>query len=347
MSIYRPPVWLRNAHVQTLWPPLGRRHPRLATRRERIRLPDLDFLDLDWYLEKTDPTLPLVVLFHGLTGSSTSQYIVGMQSALANRRWQSVAVNFRGCSGVPNRLPRAYHSGETGDIDFVLTRIRKQFPQRVIMAIGYSLGGNALCKWLGEKGDESGIDAAVIVSAPYELARCATRLDQGFSRVYRQHLIQQLVNYIQQKKQLFRRLNLTQDLLALERLGNLERIRSFWEYDEAVVAPLHGFASALDYYQQSSARQFVPKIRTPTLLVHAKDDPFMPDDVAPTKEECPESVELIVTQHGGHVGFVLPGNKPWQLDYWLEHKIPEWFEAIVGKLSGRQKPSQVGTRCGL
>lgn len=317
----------RSPHVQTLWSPLLRRPVRLLRQRERLELPDSDFVDLDWCHSTGSTEAPLAVLFHGLSGSTNSHYILGMQSALARWGWQSVAMNFRGCSGRPNRLPRGYHSGDTADIDRLLKLCRSRFPQRHIVAIGYSLGGNALCKWLGEQGDASDIDAAVIVSAPYELARCATRLDQGFSRVYRRHLINELVAYIERKKALFLHLGEYHHLSQLEALGSLSAIKSFWQFDDQVIAPLHGFDSAQDYYERSSARQFVPAIKTPCLLIHAEDDPFMPKDVAPTPTECPESVERLVSPEGGHVGFVQGHSFPWRAEYWLEKHIPAWLEA--------------------
>ncbi len=336
---FQPAPWLRNAHLQTMWAPLFRKTPVLHRQRERLELPDSDFLDLDWNIADNGnnavdtESRPLVVLFHGLTGSSNSAYILGMQQALEDRDWDSVAVNFRGCSGRPNRLPRAYHSGETGDVDFVLSVCRERYPERTILAIGYSLGGNALCKWLGEQGREKTntgkaniIDGGVVVSAPYELARCATRLDQGFSKIYRKRLIDELTQGITLKKNLYRHTAQEDYLYRLESLGPLEEIKSFWQFDDRVVAPLHGFSSAQDYYQRSSARQFVPDIKIPTLLVHAIDDPFMPEDVAPTSEECPAGVELALTSQGGHVGFVTGSWLPWKTEFWLEEYIPGWME---------------------
>jgi len=341
---FQPPPWLRNAHLQTVWAPLFRKSPVLQRQRERLELPDGDFLDLDWDNglnagQEVSDSLPLVVLFHGLTGSSNSAYILGMQLALEEISWDSVAVNFRGCSGRPNRLPRAYHSGETGDVDFVLMTCRERFPQRPIVAIGYSLGGNALCKWLGEEGQRmassgrsSTIDAGVVVSAPYQLSRCATRLDQGFSKVYRKRLIDELTQGITLKKNLYRHTHQQHYLQKLESLGPLEGIKSFWQFDNKIVAPLHGFTCAQDYYQRSSARQFVPDIQIPTLLVHATDDPFMPEDVAPTPEECPAGVDLVLTSQGGHVGFVTGNWRPWKTEFWLEQYIPAWLTTKFARL---------------
>ncbi|WP_026180207.1 hydrolase [Hahella ganghwensis] len=332
---FSPSPWLRNAHLQTMWAPLFRKTPLLQRSRERLTLPDTDFLDLDWFNSASGPNAgdidhrPLAVLFHGLTGSSNSPYILGLQQALSEQNWCSVAVNFRGCSGRPNRLPRAYHSGETGDIHFVLSTLRHRFPTRQIIAVGYSLGGNALCKWLGEQGEQACINAAIVVSAPYQLARCATQLDRGFSKVYRTRLIQELTSSIEQKKNLFLHTGQHHYWKALDDLGPLSDLKSFWQFDNQVVAPLHGFVSAEDYYERSSARQYVPYIATPTLLIHAMDDPFMPNDVAPTSDECPDSVTLVLTKSGGHVGFVTGSWIPWKTEFWLEQYIPAWLAGMI------------------
>lgn len=189
---YRPAWWLSNPHLQTMYPSLFRR-PGLPNeyQRERLLTRDGDFIDIDWCGRATKT--PLVILLHGLTGSSQSTYILGMQRALFNIGCRSVVLNFRGCSGEPNNLARGYHSGETGDIDFLYRTIRQREPHTPIALVGFSLGGNVLLKWLGEQGDKIAIVAAVAVSVPLKLDICATKLDQGFSRVYRKHLISSLI----------------------------------------------------------------------------------------------------------------------------------------------------------
>jgi len=334
METFHAPPLLGNPHLQTLWSPLLRKQPSLVRDRERLNLPDGDFIDVDWHPGQQVNKSPLVVLLHGLTGSSSSAYMLGMQKAVARLGWQSVAMNFRGCSGRPNRLPRAYHSGDTGDINYLLKLCRKRFPGRMIFVIGYSLGGNALCKWLGEQADAKPVDGAVAVSAPYQLDQCATRLDRGFSKLYRKHLIGELVNLIEQKKTMFQRLGQRSYWQQLHTLGPLNKIRSFWQFDDQVVAPLHGFDSAGDYYNRSSARQFIPLINIPTLLVHARDDPFMPSGVIPERSECPQNVELAITPKGGHVGFVMAdkfvksGVANRYGKYWLEYHIPGWLQNL-------------------
>lgn len=334
MDNFHAPPLLGNPHFQTLWSPLLRKQPSLVRYRERLNLPDGDFIDVDWHPNQHTNKSPLVVLFHGLTGSSSSAYMLGMQKAVARLGWQSVAMNFRGCSGRPNRLPRAYHSGDTGDIDYLLKLCRNRYPKRMIFAIGYSLGGNALCKWLGEQAGANPVDGAVAVSAPYQLAQCATRLDRGFSKLYRKHLISELVKLMEQKKTMFQHLGQLNYWQQLHALGPLNKIRSFWQFDDQVVAPLHGFDSATDYYTYSSARQFIHLIGVPTLLVHARDDPFMPSGIIPERSECPENVELAITAKGGHVGFVMAGKfiksgsaKSYGR-YWLEYRIPAWLQNL-------------------
>ena len=167
---FRPAWWLRNPHLQTLWPALLRRPPRVALRRERIELPDGDFLDLDW---AAPPGRALVLVVHGLEGSSRSGYARGMMAAAVARGWGAVTMNFRGCSGSHNRLDRSYHSGETGDLAHVVERLSREFRGLPIAAVGYSLGGNALLKWLGETGAACPLVAAVAVSVPLRLDRAA------------------------------------------------------------------------------------------------------------------------------------------------------------------------------
>lgn len=326
---FQPSRWLRNAHLQTLWSTFMRRALVLPRRRERLELPDGDFVDLDWL----DPDLidnhagkagqtPLVILLHGLGGSSSSSYILGQQLALQARGWRSVALNFRGQSGEPNRLPRSYHSGETGDLDYLVQSLRAREPHTPLHAAGFSLGGNVLLKWLGEQGAAAGLCSAAAVSVPLCLDQCATHLDQGFSRVYRQHLLTQLALAVEHKKRALRAAGQRAQAERLAALGEPFRVRSFWAWDNNFVAPLYGFRDAADYYAQSSSRSFLSHIRVPTLLVQACDDPFMPPSVLPVAGELSAFVEMQVTAWGGHVGFV--AGPLWQPHYWLEQRLPEW-----------------------
>src|SRR5690606_10909563 len=183
---FRPAWWLPSPHLRTLWSPFFRAAPRLVRQRERLWLADGDFLDLDWY-GPHDPGTPLVLVLHGLTGSSSSLYVLGLQRQLAERGWASVALNWRGCSGEPNRLPRAYHSGASDDLAEVVAHLRAQRPLAALYAAGYSLGGNVLLKYLGESGADCPLQGAVAVSVPYRLDQCADRIALGFSRIYQRH----------------------------------------------------------------------------------------------------------------------------------------------------------------
>ena len=317
--------WLANPHLQTLWPALLRRLPDPRTVRERISTPDGDFIDLDWCGESQGP---IVLLVHGLSGSSKSVYIQGMQAALVKMGLRSVAMNFRGCSEEPNHTARCYHSGDTEDLDFVCRQLRQRYPQTPLAAVGYSLGGNVLLKWLGEQGEAAGVCAAAAVSSPLQLNLCADRMDLGFSRVYRDRLIDELRQYISRKQDHLRLLGEYAELEKLERLGDLSDIRSFWEYDERVVARLYQFADAADYYRKSSSRQYLNAIGVPTLVIQARDDPFVTAGVIPTEEELSACVQLEITPQGGHVGFI-SGHIPGRAAYWLEHRIPEFIAASL------------------
>jgi predicted alpha/beta-fold hydrolase len=306
-SRFRPAWWLRNPHLQTLWPHLLRRTPRVPTRRERLELPDGDFLDLDWTQGGSGP---IVLILHGLEGSARSHYARGMLGAIAARGWRGLVMHFRGCSGEPNRLARSYHSGETGDLAYVVGTVRRHEPDVPLAVTGYSLGGNVLLKWLGEMGAQAPITAAVAVSVPFELAKAAARLQRGVSRVYQAKLLRSLQR------------NTARKFSAIPCPVALEQVRRTWtlrQFDDLVTAPLHGFASADDYYVRCSSRGYIAGIRVPTLVLHALDDPFMTPDAVPRPEEVPAAVTLEVSTHGGHVGFVA-GSRPWAPRFWIEHR---------------------------
>lgn len=325
-TAFQPAWWLPGSHPQTVWQPLFRHRPRPATVRERLDTPDGDFIDLDWH----GPTAgPVAMLLHGLTGSSVSPYIRGMQAALAGQGWRTVAMNFRGCGGEPNRTARGYHSGETGDLDQLYRTLRQRHPGRPLAAVGFSLGGNVLLKWLGERGHEAEVVAAAAVSVPLRLDLCADRLDSGFSRLYRNQLLRDLKLYVTRKRRHLEALGRKTEALKLEELGDLSAIRSFWEYDDWVVARLYGFRDAHDYYRQSSSRRFLGDIRRPTLVIQARNDPFLSPVMLPEQAELPPLVQLEITQDGGHVGFV-GGMLPWRPEYWLERRIPDFLaEALA------------------
>ena len=316
-----PAWWLPGPHLQTLWPALCRRIPKLEVQRQRLATPDGDFLDLDWF---GPAGKPLAILLHGLSGSSRSIYILGMQQALARSGWGSVALNFRGCSGHPNDTARCYHSGETSDLDFVYRWIRAHHPERSIAVIGFSLGGNVLLKWLGEQGSARDVLAAVAVSAPLQLNLCADRLDQGLSRLYRNSLLAELKAFVHWKRVHLSRQGRAEEAEKLAALGDLSDIQSFWQYDDRVVARLYGFRDAAHYYQSSSARAYLNGIQRPTLIIHARNDPFMTPSVVPKESELSPWVQMELSGDGGHVGFV-GGTVPGRPCYWLETRIPAFL----------------------
>jgi predicted alpha/beta-fold hydrolase len=321
-STFKAAWWLKNCHLQTLYPASFRRLPAPVLRRERIITPDNDFLDIDWCGEGD---LPLIILLHGLTGSSQSIYIKGFQHILLKNNYRSVTLNFRGCSGESNNSFRCYHSGETQDIDFLYQTLREREPNTPFGAIGFSLGGNVLLKWLGEKQYDVNLFAAIAVSVPLVLSICASKLDNGFSKFYRMNLLRELKTYISTKYQHLQNKELYDDALKIKQLGDLSKIYSFWEYDERVVAKLHGFKNAQDYYARSSSRQFLKTITVNTLIIQALDDPFMTKDVIPPADELSPFVKLDITSSGGHVGFVT-GKNPFKPIYWLELRILDFLQ---------------------
>jgi len=309
---FKPPWWCRNRHAQTLLPWVLRRRLKVGWRRETLELADGDFLNLDWSAATTGP---IVLMLHGLEGSNQSHYTKGLALALQRAGFRTALLNFRGSHQQPNRLPRAYHSGETGDMDFVARLLKQREPTTTLFALGFSLGGNALLKWLGEDNKDKPVAAACVVSAPFLLDEAAVTLNKGTARIYQHYLLNNL------KKSLLAKAE--QVSLPLD-TGILSTIKTIADYDEYITSPLHGFKGADDYYTQCSSRQFLKNIRTPTLICHARDDPFMSPQVAPARSELPENIDYELHDHGGHVGFIeRKGLLGWR--YWLDERIPEFF----------------------
>lgn len=313
-STFKPAWWLANAHVQTLFPTLTRRLQAPIDKRERFELPDGDFIDLSWAINGLPHDAPLVVFLHGLGGDASSTYVAGQLRAFNRCGWRGVLMHFRGASEEPNRLPRAYHSGDTGDVDCLLRELKKREPHTKKAVVGVSLGGNVLLKWLGEQGSQSLIDAAVAVSVPFQLRLVADRVNQGFSRLYQAYLLKRLRAVFERKRVLHG------DALppAIQRL---ESLRCFWTFDEHITAPLHGYSHVHEYYREASSYPYLPTIATPTLILHALDDPFMTPEVLPKEETLSKAVTLELSQKGGHVGFIA-GRIPGVPIYWLDERIP-------------------------
>lgn len=322
MTIFRPARWLPGGHLPTLYGPLFRSAPALDRRRQRLELADGDFLDLDWYGPE-ESSHPCVILLHGLTGSSSSLYILGQQQALAAIGWQSVAVNWRGCSGEPNHLARGYHSGASEDLAEVIDHLQRSAPQRKLAAAGYSLGGNVLLKYLGERGDACGLQAAAAISVPFRLDQCADRLQVGFSRVYQARFMRDMLAYVTNKQRLFAHQGRDAEHARLTALGSLAGMDSFWDFDGRVTAPLHGYASAADYYRRCSSRFFLGGITTPTLIIQALNDPFVYPHSLPEQAELSPSTRFELHIGGGHVGFVEGSLR--RPGFYLERRLPAWF----------------------
>ncbi len=315
-SRFEPAWWLPDGNLQTLWPYFFRCRPQVDLTHERLELPDGDFVDL---CLTANAGAPVVAVFHGLEGCVDSHYVKPLLAAVERRGWHGVFMHFRGCGGEYNRLPRSYHSGDTGDISFLVEHLRKRYPGAPIAAAGYSLGGNALLKYLGEADRTGQVQAAATVSVPFVLAEGARRLNNGFSRIYQRRLLNLLKRKIAGK---FSALDCPIDLTGLRRLND------FFNFDDKVTAPLHGFAGVDDYYTRSSSRQFLKSVNVPALLIQARDDPFMTEDVIPSGDELSEHVQLELAGTGGHIGFV-SGRTPGYAVYWLERRIIEFFERYL------------------
>lgn len=319
---FRPIPGLAGPHAQTIAGRYIRRPRAPSARRHRLELDDGDFLDLDTFHQ---PELadedPLAVVLHGLEGCSASGYVLQTVNELAACRIRAVAMNFRSCSGAPNRLPRGYHAGETTDLDAVVGWVRDRYPDAPLGAVGFSLGGSVLLNYLAEQGDgPPGVSAAAAVSVPFDLAAGADALERGSGRIYGRYFV----------RKLGRKLALKAEQLGpvcdLEHAG---RARSVREFDDRVTAPLFGFRDAADYYARSSATRVLDRIRTPTLLIQALDDPFLPEASVPV-EAIGRNPWLVsgITPRGGHVGF-LAGTVRRPL-FWAEREAARFLAARLG-----------------
>lgn len=307
---YVPPKWLPGGNAQTIYPFLMREKPLYVYRRVRWELDDGDFVDVDWLDGNRDA--PLVVIFHGLEGGSNSHYIISIKNILQQYGWHSVVIHFRGCSGEPSRLARAYHAGDSAEIDWMIQRIVQENRQnntgeQPVYAIGVSLGGNALLKWLGEQGEHAKqwLTGVAAVSVPLDLAAAGAALDSGFNQVYTQHFLSTL------KQKVFEKLKTYPDLCNAKALA---QCRTIYNFDNIVTAPLHGFKDTDDYWRKSSSKQWLPFIQVPTLVINARNDPFMPASVLPEKADVSAAVTREFPEEGGHAGFIqspFPGRMDW------------------------------------
>lgn len=311
---YAAPSWLPGGHLQTIYPAICIVKPKVAYRRERWDTPDSDFIDIDFVEGK--PGQPFIVMFHGLEGSSDSHYARALMAHVASLGWSGAVPHFRGCSGELNQAPRFYHSGDAVEVDWIIRRLAAQHKKQAskFYAIGVSLGGNVLLRWLGESQHQAGIiDAACAISAPLDLAGGGAALSRGlnmiYTRMFLQTLKQKCVHKLKQYPDLFDR-------------DTMLRARTLYEFDNIVTAPLHGFRDTDDYWHRASAKHVLSDITVPTLVLNAQNDPFLPPQHLP--RAASPHVTLDYPEHGGHVGFVI-GDLPGHLN-WLPQRVLRFLE---------------------
>ena len=320
-----PASWLRNAHAQTVYASCFAPRPRLRFERERWATPDEDFIELDWLPGDPRPNAPLVALFHGLEGSSQSHYARTVMHSIAARHWRGCVVHFRGCSGLPNRLPRAYHSGDSAELDWIVGRLRDHHSGPLCL-VAVSLGANVLLKWLGEKPYRARdlVDVACAVSAPLDLVAAGNALDRGFNRIYGWNFLRTL------KRKSVAKLR---DYPQLGNAQTIRRARTLRAFDDHVTARWHGFVDAQDYWTRASSKPWLKHIAVPTLILNACDDPFLPERALPKADEVSAQVQLDFPRHGGHVGFV-SGRFPGSLG-WLPQRILRFIDIHLQPQSER------------
>lgn len=310
--------WLRGGHAQTLWASLTRKI-RLDTRRERLDLPDGDFLDLDWVGDDG----PVVVVLPGLQGDLKSSHVRGLLRQCVRRGWRGVLLNYRG-RGAPNRLRHSYHCGMTCDLDYLVGLLHRREPNTPISTVGFSVGANICLKWLGEcgrRGQELPIAAAVVVSAPFNLGGVVERIQKGFSRIYQRQLLNSL------QRDLRRKMQLVDVGLGLTR-NELAELNTFRKFDDRVTAPMNGFEGAEDYYARTRSDTLLKCISVPTLIINARNDPMVPPHLIPDKRDISDNVTLEISDNGGHLGFV-SGRWPWAPRFWLDARVPEFLASFL------------------
>ena len=305
---YMAPAWLPGGHAQTIYPALRRRE-QLRYRRQRIDTPDGDFVDFDWLDAPgaNGTASPLVVLFHGLEGNSSSHYALALMRHLVGLGWRGVVPHFRGCSGEPNRLPRAYHSGDHAEVGWMLATIRQLEPAAPIFAVGVSLGGSALLNWLGRQEQRARdiITAAAAVSTPLDLSAAGIAIGQGLNRIYSRHFLGTLVP---------KALGMARRFPGSLDADAISRVDTMYAFDNVVTAPLHGFSGTDDYWSRASSKRWLRGIAVRTLVLNAKNDPFIPAASLPSAAEVSDAVTLEQPEHGGHAGFLgtpFPGRLDW------------------------------------
>jgi len=313
---YAAPVWLPGGHLQTIFPAKLVRLPHVEYRRERWGAPDGDFIEIDFALpEPAGAAAPLLVLFHGLEGNSRSHYSRVLMHAAADRGWRAMVVHFRGCSGEPNLLARAYHSGDSEEGDWILRRVHARWPDGALHAVGISLGGNMLAKWLGERAEDAQfIAAAASIGSPLDLAAGGAALGRGFNRFYTRIFLASLKPKALAKLARFP---------GIADSGRLRASRNLYDFDNEYTAPVHGFRDTEDYWCRASGKPWLGGVRVPHLVLNALNDPFVPAESLPRPHDVSRFVHLEQPSGGGHIGF-LRGPMPGRLDF-LPQRLFEFF----------------------
>jgi uncharacterized protein len=323
---YTPAWWVPGAHLRTLWGKLVRRPPVVETRVERWSTPDGDEVELRRIASRAGDDAPRLLVLHGLEGTIRSHYLRGTLARAQRLGWAADALIFRSCNGEVTRARRLYHSGETTDLDFVVRRLVREHPGQSLGIVGFSLGGNVLLKWLGERGADlpPEVRGAVAVSVPFDLERGSRFIERGFGRVYTKHFLRTLREKARAK--------LVRDP-GLFDAEALSRAQTLYDFDDAVTAPVHGFESAHDYYHRSSSLHFLSAIRRPTLLLSAYDDPFLPPDVLRKVDRIAAANPALETEfheRGGHVGFV-SGRSPLSPSYYAEERVLDFLSGHMDR----------------
>ncbi|WP_163097488.1 alpha/beta fold hydrolase [Acidithiobacillus ferrianus] len=314
---FHPPWWSRDGHVQTIWAPFFARSGNADFRREIWQTPDADRLAVDWV--DAPAGAPVVILFHGLGSSSRGHYARALAEALRQREWAGCFINFRGCGGMDNLLPRSYHAGDSAEIRWMLERAAALMPERPRYAVGVSLGGNALLKYLGEAGDTAleVLRRAAAVCAPIDLAATAAHLQKGPIHLYGRYFLKNMKTSVRRYRTRY------PDLVHWPRVFSA---KSLYDFDQYFTAPVHGFSAARQFWAEGSAAPLLSRIRVPTLLLHSADDPIVPIDVV-RRVRISASVTRCITRQGGHVGFV-DGPFPGHLR-WLPNTLLDYFERKI------------------
>ncbi|CAL1519855.1 alpha/beta fold hydrolase [Chitinophaga sp. MM2321] len=314
-SDYQAPFLLQNRHMLTIYPSLFRSIKPVDYQRTRITTPDEDFLDLDFSETGSDR---IVVILHGLEGNSTRKYVLGMVRIFNEAGFDTVSMNFRGCSGESNKNLRFYHSGETGDLDTVVNYLISQKKYKAIHLVGFSLGGNVTLKYIGERGRDINemIKSAVAISVPCDLKSSSAELEKKHNIIYMQRFVRSLGHKLVLKKAQF-----PEDV----NLDDYDKIKSFRQFDDRYTAPMHGFKDALEYWEQCSSRKYLHQVNIPTLLINAKDDPFLGAGCFPYEIASGSEYFYLETPHyGGHVGFVRFGEDY----YWSEQRALGFIQTV-------------------